>query len=138
MCTISCAQVQCAKEENEASAFHAFNILKPSGFVIAEITPTLFPSGPMCRWIVAYRHLIEPISSFNADETFDEITRSTPLNVKIVQKYIRWNSSQLFAAYVVVYGVNCRCQKPTNDPLSCPLTTDSSDVFSVNELKCEF
>ncbi len=119
--------VKCATEENEKGAFHAFNIMKPSDYKIIEVTPALFASEPICRWIVAYTHSLDSISSYNADETFDDITRSTPNNVKVIQKYIRSKSSQLLAAYVVVYGVNCRCKK------------ESSDIFSfeMTEVKCE-
>lgn len=127
VCTISCGHVNCAMEENEKSALHAFAIMKPCGYAIQEITPAVFSSDPTCRWIVAYTHITEPVSSFNADKTFKNITRSTPNNVRVIQKYIRGKSSQMLAAYVVVYGVNCRCQ---GDILN---TFD----FPMNGIKCE-
>lgn len=102
--------------------------MKPPEFSISDVTPAVYPSEPACRWIVAYVHNNEAVSAFNADETFEDITRSVPSNVRINQKYIRGNTSQVSAAYVVVYGVNCRCQKET-----------ASDVFSyaTNGVKVE-
>lgn len=128
ICTISCGQVKCASEESETDALHAFSIMKPSDYKIIEVIPTLFASDPVCRWIVAYTHTVEPVSSYNADETFVDITRSTPNNVTVIQKYIRHNSSQLEAAYVVVYGVNCRCQSKQSSGLY---------NYEVNEIKFE-
>lgn len=128
VCTISCAQVQCAKEEYEASVYHAFNIMKPPNYSIIEVTSAVFPADPMCRWIVAYIHDNEPVSCFNADEIFEDITRSIPNNVRINQKYIRGNSSQVLAAYVIVYSVNCRCHQQSSEIYD----------FTVNEIKCEF
>lgn len=63
ICTISCGQVDCAAEENEKRALHAFSIMKPSDYKILEVTPTLFASDPICRWIVSYTHIIEPVSA---------------------------------------------------------------------------
>lgn len=165
VCTVKCGQVKCAKEENEKLALHAFSLMKPTDYAITEVTPAIFPSDPICRWIVAYSHFIEPITTYMAEEKFEEITRSIPNNVKVVQRYIRQNSSQLFAAYVVVYGVNCRCLKynfdpnpapvlekfrrTNHDPLSAersdslqkenydPLSAESSNVFTVNDIKFE-
>lgn len=124
--------MKCAFEENEQRVLHTFSVMKPSDFNITEVTPTLFGSDPICRWIVAYRHNSEPVSPINADETFADITRSIPNNVKVIQKYIRRNSSQLVAAYVVVYGVNCRCQ--SEDPLN---PQEPVDVFNLSEIKYE-
>lgn len=130
VCNLSCGQVKCAFEENESNVLHAFSIMKPSDYTIIELSPTIFASDPICRWIVAYTHITESVSLDSADETFDDITRSIPYNVRVVEKYVRRRSSQLLAAYVVVYGVNCRCQKQNCDPL----TTQSLGVFSVNEI----
>lgn len=92
--------------------------MKPPEFAITDVTPAVYASEPACRWIVAYVHNNEAVSAFNADETFEDITRSIPSNVRINQKYIRGNTSQMSAAYVVVYGVNCRCQKEITDEFS--------------------
>lgn len=101
----------------------------------------MYGSEPTCRWIVAYSHFTEPISAYNAEEKFADITRSIPNNVTVVQKYIRWNSTQLFAAYIVVYGVKCRCLKQNFDPQAAsptdefrrqifnPLSVQRSDAF---------
>lgn len=105
--------MKCAAEENENGAVHAFSIMKPSDYNIIEVIPAQFAADPICRWIVAYTHTVEPVSLYNAEETFADIIRSTPNNVTVIQKYIRHKSSQLLAAYVVVYGVNCRCQSET-------------------------
>lgn len=134
VCTIACGEVKCAAEENENSVLHAFTIMKPQDYAITDVTPALLDSDPNCRsstncrWIVAYTHINELVSSYNAYETFEAITRSIPNNVRIVQKYIRRHSSQMLAAYVVVYGVNCRCQKQSMNIFN----------FSVTEMKCEF
>lgn len=167
VCTTSCSQVKCVMEGNEKSALHAFAITKPSDYAITEVIPGQYGSDPTCRWIVAYSHFIEPVSFFNSEEKFQEITRSMPNNVTVVQKYVRGNSSKLFAAYIVVYGVKCRCQKPifgqfsvkpadvfrkqNYDPLSAqaanalakqnfdPLSAEPSDAlsFSIDNIKCE-
>lgn len=112
LCTDNCSYVRCAKEDNEKNVFHAFSITKSSDYAITEVIPIQFPSDPTCRWMVAYSHFNEPVSSHNSKEKFDEITKTIPNNVKVIQTYIRCSSSKLFAAYVVVYGVKCRCQKP--------------------------
>ncbi|KAJ6646733.1 hypothetical protein Bhyg_01947 [Pseudolycoriella hygida] len=125
VCTLSCGQVKCAREQNEQSVYHAFTIMKPSSYNIIEVTPAVFGSDPSCRWIVAYTHVSQPVDFSNTKRKFEEITRSIPNNVRIMEKYIRRNSTQLFAAYVVVYGVNCECRKhdfdvvlvQPNDPL---------------------
>jgi len=96
--------------------------MKPSDYTIAEVSPAVFASDPFCRWIVAYTHITEPVSSFNADETFEDITRSIPNNVRVVQKYITAKSSQHLAGYIVEYGINCKCRK------------QSFDTFTVNEM----
>lgn len=141
MCSKSCSQVKCAKEGNEKNVLHAFSIMKPSDYAITEVIPAQFASEPTCRWMVAYSHFIEPVSAYNSEEKFDEITKSLPDNVKVIQKYVRGNSTQLFAAYVVVYGVKCRCLKPVFGPNSAPpsesfrkqssdpLSAPASDVF---------
>ncbi|XP_037024962.1 uncharacterized protein LOC119066538 [Bradysia coprophila] len=117
VCTNNCNYVRCAKEDNEKNVFHAFSIAKSSDYAITELIPTQFPSDPTCRWMVAYSHFNDPVSAHNLKEKFDEITKVIPKNVKVIQKYIRCNSSKLFAAYVVVYGVKCRCQKPIFGPV---------------------
>ncbi|XP_037024949.1 uncharacterized protein LOC119066532 [Bradysia coprophila] len=127
ICTINCGQVKCATEENEMGALHAFSIMKPDDYKIIEVIPALFASDPICRWIVAYTHTVDPVSSYNGDETFADITRSTPNNVTVIQKYIRHRSSQLLPAYVVVYGVNCRCQSKQSELYN----------YEVNEIKYE-
>ncbi|KAG4068834.1 hypothetical protein HA402_004982 [Bradysia odoriphaga] len=127
ICTISCGQVKCAAEENEMGALHAFSIMKPSDYKIIEVIPALFASDPICRWIVAYTHAVDPVSSYNGDETFADITRSTPNNVTVIQKYIRHKSSHLLAAYVVVYGVNCWCQSKQSEMYN----------YEMNEIKYE-
>lgn len=106
---------------------HAFDVMKPSEYTITDVTPAVYPCEPACRWIVAYTHNHDAVDSFNADEAFESITRSIPYNVRIDQKYIRGTTSQKSAAYVVVYGVNCRCHKETVE----------NDVFgfTVNEVK---
>lgn len=159
--------MKCAKEDNEKKVLHAFSTTKPSDYAITEVIPAQFASDPTCRWMVAYSHFIEPVSFYNSEEKFEEITRSIPNNVRVVEKYVRCNSSRLFAAYVVVYGVKCRCQKPifgphcaqtsdvfrkrNSDPLSPqtsdvfrkqnydPLSAQPSDEisFSVTDIKCE-
>lgn len=159
--------MKCHKEGDEKSALHAFSSVKPSDYAITEVIPAQFDSEPTCRWMVAYSHFIEPVSFYNSDDKFEEIIRTVPNNVKVLQKYVRCNSSKLFAAYVVVYGVKCRCQKPifgrvaakpldvfrkqNYDPLSTqtsdvfrkpnydPLSAQPSDVlsFSVDDIKCE-
>lgn len=96
--------------------------MKPSDYTITEVTPAVFASEPICRWIVGYRHVTEPVFSLNAEDKFDEITTSIPNNVRVVQKYIRRNSTQLFAAYVIAYGVNCRCHKPSADEVNFSLS----------------
>lgn len=121
--------MKCALEENESSVLHAFTILTPSDYTIADVTPAVYPSEPACRWIVAYIHKTDAVTAFNADETFEELTTSIPHNVRINQKYLRGNSSQVTAAYVVVYGVTCKCQKEVTDFFN----------FSVNdEVKIEY
>lgn len=110
--------MKCAKEDSEKNVLHAFTLMKPPDYAITEVIPAQFASDPTCRWMVAYSHFIEPVTPVNADEKFDEITKSIPNNVKVIQKYVRCNSSSLFAAYVVVYGVKCRCQKPVFGPFS--------------------
>lgn len=127
MCTVSCGHVKCASEDNQSSVSHAFTLMKSPDYDITEVIPTQFASNPICRWIVTYRHINDPVSSFNVVEKFEDITRSTPNNVRIVEKYIRGNSSKHSAAYVVVYGVNCRCHKVSLDLFN----------FSTNEIKCE-
>lgn len=127
MCTISCGQVKCVMDGHEMSVLHAFTIMKPVDYSILDVTPALFPVDPICRWIVAYTHINEPVSSFNADETFKDITRSTPNNVVVLQRYIRRASTHLLAAYVVVYGVNCKCEDQSSGAFS----------FSANEIKLE-
>lgn len=118
VCSLSCGEAKCALDENEKSILHTFNLMKPSEFAITDVTPAVYASEPACRWIIAYVHNNEAVSAFNADETFEDITRSIPSNVRVNQKYIRGNTSQMSAAYVVVYGVNCRCQKETADEFS--------------------
>lgn len=117
--------MKCAAEENEQSALHAFNMMKPRLYTITDLTPALYPADPTCRWIVAYSHKSDEITTYNAEETFDDITRTIPYNVRVDQKYIRGAAAQMSEAYIVVYSVNCRCQK------------DATDVFSVfmNETK---
>lgn len=99
--------------------------MKHSDYAITEVIPAQFASDPTCRWIVAYSHFTEPVSSYNSEEKFNEITKSIPKNVRVIQKYVRGKSSQLFAAYVVVYGVKCRCQNPIFGRLSA----QRPDVF---------
>lgn len=114
-------------EENEKSVVHSFTIMTPSEYTIIDLTPAIYPTEPLCRWMVAYTHKTDAVTAFNADETFDELTASIPHNVRINQKYLRGNSSQAVAAYMVVYGVNCKCQKEATDFFN----------FSVNEVKFE-
>ncbi|XP_037024950.1 uncharacterized protein LOC119066533 isoform X1 [Bradysia coprophila] len=128
VCSLSCGEAKCALDENEKSILHTFNLMKPSEFSITDVTPAVYASEPACRWIVAYVHNNEAVSAFNADDTFEDITRSIPSNVRINQKYIRGSTSQVSAAYVVVYGVNCRCQKEPTDVCS----------YSGNDVKTEF
>lgn len=92
--------------------------MKPAEYNITDITPAVYPSDPACRWMVAYKHSSEPVTAFNADETFEDITRSVPHNVRINQKFIRGQTSHVVAAYVVMYGVNCQCHKETEDIFS--------------------
>ncbi|XP_037024955.1 uncharacterized protein LOC119066535 [Bradysia coprophila] len=129
ICTFSCGQAQCALEENEQSVLHAFRVMAPPEYTITDVTPAVYPSKPACRWIVAYAPSDNTINSLNADEAFESITRTIPYNVRVDQKYIRGTTSRKSAAYVVVYGVNCRCHKevPTEDIFS----------FTVSEVKCE-
>lgn len=125
MCNNSCSRVKCVNEDNEKNVFHAFSVMKHSDYAITEVIPAQFSSDPPCRWIVAYSHFVEPVSSFNSDEKFDEITKQLPQNVKVVQQYVRRSSSKLFAAYVVVYAVKCRCQKP----IFGPVAVNTPDTF---------
>ncbi|KAJ6646736.1 hypothetical protein Bhyg_01950 [Pseudolycoriella hygida] len=111
VCNLNCGQVECASEAHVNDVFHAFSIFKSSEYTVEDVTPALFTSKPTCRWIVAYKHNSEPINYDNSDEKFEDITRSTPNNVKAIESFVRMNSVQSFAAYVVIYGVNCRCQK---------------------------
>ncbi|XP_037024953.1 uncharacterized protein LOC119066533 isoform X3 [Bradysia coprophila] len=115
VCTFSCGQVKCASEENEKIALHAFNMMKPPEYTITDLTPALYPADPACRWIVAYTHKSDEVTTYNAEETFESITRTIPYNVRIDQKYIRGTAAQMSEAYIVVYSVNCRCQKETAD-----------------------
>lgn len=117
VCTISCGQVQCALEENEQSVLHAFDVMKPPEYTIADVTPAVYPSKPACRWIVAYRHNADEIDAFHADEAFESITLSMPYNVRVDQKYIRGTTSRKLAAYVIVYGVNCKCHREVDEDL---------------------
>lgn len=45
-----------------------------------------------------------------------------------MEKFARRNSTQVLAAYVVIYGVNCRCRKQNLDNHS----TEHSDPLDVN------
>ncbi|KAG4068899.1 hypothetical protein HA402_005047 [Bradysia odoriphaga] len=128
VCTLSCGQVKCASEENENSVLHAFTTMKPDEFVISDITPAVYPSDPACRWIVGYTHHVDAVTASNADETFEDITRSIPNNVRINQRYIRGSTIHLPAAYVVVYGVNCKCQKETVDIFNFALNEGKYEV----------
>ncbi|KAG4068825.1 hypothetical protein HA402_004973 [Bradysia odoriphaga] len=128
-CTFSCGQAKCALEENEQNVLHAFRVMKPPEYTVTDVTPAVYPSRPACRWIVAYAPNDDTINSFKADEAFESITRTIPYNVRVDQKYIRGTTSQKSAAYVVVYGVNCRCHKE--------VPTAGTFSFTVSEVKCE-
>lgn len=130
LCTNTCQYVRCVKEDNEKNVFHAFSIAKSSDYAITEVIPTQFPFHPTCRWMVAYSHFNDPVSTHNSKEKFDEITKVIPKNVQVIHTYIRCNSSKLFAAYVVVYGVvKCRCPKPVFGPVPV-----KRDVFRKSKL----
>lgn len=117
--------------ENEQSVLHAFNLMKPPDYAVTEVMPALFTSDPTCRWIVGYKHNTGPVSPFNTNDTFKRITRSIPNNVRIVQTYIRMESSRFSAAYVVEYGVNCTCQDQAQ-------SSEMISSIEMKEIKCEF
>lgn len=120
--------MKCALDENEQSVLHAFDVMRPPEYTITDVTPAVYPFEPVCRWIVAYKHSGDTANPFDADEAFDCITRSIPYNVRIDQRYVRGTTSRLPAAYVVVYGVNCKCHKDIGEEIFS---------FTVGEMKCE-
>ncbi|KAJ6646735.1 hypothetical protein Bhyg_01949 [Pseudolycoriella hygida] len=138
VCSLRCGQVKCASEENVNDVYHAFNILRSSEYSVEDVTPVLFKSKPTCRWIVAYKHDTEPIHYSNTDENFEEITRSIPNNVKAIENYVRVRNVQSSAAYVVVYGVNCRCEKRNVNVPSIGENDSLDDLeCSIDGIKCE-
>lgn len=137
VCTLQCGQVKCPTEENENSVFHAFDVMKPLDYTVTDLTAALFDTEPICRWIVAYTHITEPVDSVNKKEKFEDITRSIPNNVKVIDKFIRRNTTHVLAAYVVIYGVNCQCGKQIVDAPSIQPADPSDYNFTLDIVKDE-